>query len=143
MSSLRLEPRQDYIATSSAILITIHANSDNPVCYVMRLDEVRALAGQDKNGGAWWLEPKSYDKDEFRDAWHRLLPEVVEAEEQQAEREGIRRPQAEADCRGCSIATAAKQESRLSRRSIAAWVANKLTGAWWRLAYAKTCGNCR
>lgn len=57
-------------------VITIHANSDNPVCYVLRLDEVRALAGQDKNGGAWWLEPKHYDKPEFRNAWDRLMPAV-------------------------------------------------------------------
>ncbi len=53
-------------------VITIRATTDSPTCYVLRLDEVRALAGQDKNGGARWLEPKHYDKDEFRDAWHRL-----------------------------------------------------------------------
>jgi hypothetical protein len=53
-------------------IITIHANSDNPICYVLRLEEVRALAGQDKNGGKWWLDPKAYDRDEFREAWHRL-----------------------------------------------------------------------
>lgn len=53
-------------------IITIHANSDNPVCYVLRLAEVRALAFQDKSGGAYWLQPTAYDKAEFRDAWHRL-----------------------------------------------------------------------
>lgn len=55
-------------------VITVHANSDNPTCYVLRLDEVRALAAQDKNGGKWWLDPKAYDRDEFREAWHRLTP---------------------------------------------------------------------
>lgn len=55
-------------------IITIHANSDAPVCFILRLEEVLALALQDKNGGAWWLEPKMYDKDEYRDAWHRLTP---------------------------------------------------------------------
>ena len=55
-------------------IITMHANSDTPVCYVLQLDDVRSLASQDKNGGRWWLEPKSYDRDEFREAWHRLLP---------------------------------------------------------------------
>ena len=59
---------------SSWWIITIHANSDNPVCYVLRLDDVRSLATQDKNGGKWWLEPKAYDRDEFREAWHRLAP---------------------------------------------------------------------
>ena len=58
-------------------VITIHANSDSPVCYVLRLEEVRALAGQDKNGGKWWLDPKAYDRDEFREAWHRLNPPVA------------------------------------------------------------------
>lgn len=58
-------------------VITIHANSDSPVCYVLRLEEVRTLAGQDKNGGKWWLDPKAYDRDEFREAWHRLNPPVA------------------------------------------------------------------
>jgi hypothetical protein len=58
-------------------VITIHANSDNPKSYVMRLEEVRALASQDKNGGAWWLEPRGYDRPEFRDAWQRLIPSAV------------------------------------------------------------------
>ncbi len=55
-------------------VITIHANSDSPTCYVLRLDEVRTLASQDKNGGKWWLEPKAYDRDEFRETWHRVAP---------------------------------------------------------------------
>jgi hypothetical protein len=55
-------------------IITIHANSDSPICFVLRLEEVRALAGQDKNGGKWWLDPKAYDREEFREAWHRLDP---------------------------------------------------------------------
>ena len=53
-------------------VIPIHANTDNPVCFIMRLDEVRALASQDRNGGAWWLEPRAYDREAFRNAWGRL-----------------------------------------------------------------------
>ena len=53
-------------------VITIHANSDSPVCYVLHITDVRSLATQDKNGGRWWLEPKAYDRDEFREAWHQL-----------------------------------------------------------------------
>ncbi|MBT3071908.1 hypothetical protein KKP04_13650 [Rhodomicrobium sp. Az07] len=53
-------------------VITINANSDNPICYIMKKDEVRQLASQDKNGGAFWLEPSAYDRDEFREAWHRM-----------------------------------------------------------------------
>ena len=53
-------------------IITILVNSDNPVSYILRLEEVLALAGQDKNGGGYWLDAKSYDRDEFREAWDRL-----------------------------------------------------------------------
>lgn len=53
-------------------IITTFANPDAPVCYILRVDELRAHASQNKNGGKWWLEPKAYDRDEFRDAWHRL-----------------------------------------------------------------------
>ena len=60
-------------------IITIHANSDNPVRYILRCDEVRALAGQDKNGGAWRLDPKSYDREEFREAWDRLAAKATSA----------------------------------------------------------------
>jgi len=58
-------------------IITMLANSDAPVCYLMLLDEVRSLASQDKNGGRWWLEPKDYDREEYRDAWHRLVTSQV------------------------------------------------------------------
>jgi len=58
-------------------IITILANSDSPICYILRLEEVRALAGQDKTGGKWWLDPKVYDRGEFREAWHRLVPPLA------------------------------------------------------------------
>ncbi len=53
-------------------IITVHANSDNPICYVMRLEEVRRLATQDSKHGNYWLIAKSYDRPEFREAWHRI-----------------------------------------------------------------------
>lgn len=53
-------------------VITIHANTDKPICFVMRSDEVRRLASRDRNGGRYWLEPQSYDRDEFREAWERV-----------------------------------------------------------------------
>lgn len=53
-------------------VITVHANSDAPICYIMRLDEVRQLASQDANGGAYWLNPPAYDRDEYREAWARI-----------------------------------------------------------------------
>lgn len=53
-------------------VITINVKTDHPVCYVMTLAEVKARAGQDKNGGAWWLNPPGYDRDEYREAWDRM-----------------------------------------------------------------------
>lgn len=54
-------------------IITVAANSDQPRCYVLTLDEVRRLASRDKGGEQrYWLEARSYDQDEFRDAWHRI-----------------------------------------------------------------------
>lgn len=55
-------------------VITTNANSDAPICFVLHLDEVRRLATQDKNGGKWWLEPKAYDCEAFREAWDRIGP---------------------------------------------------------------------
>lgn len=53
-------------------IITVHANSDSPICYVMRLEEVQRLATQDAKHGNYWLIAKSYDRPEFREAWHRI-----------------------------------------------------------------------
>lgn len=56
-------------------VITINVNSDSPTCYVLKLEEICDLAVQDKtgkNGRKWWLAPKDYVRDEFREAWKRL-----------------------------------------------------------------------
>jgi hypothetical protein len=53
-------------------IITVHANSDSPVCYIMRLEEVQRLATQDSKQGNYWLIARSYDQPEFREAWHRI-----------------------------------------------------------------------
>lgn len=53
-------------------IITMHANADQPVCFIMRREEVRASAQRDLNGGKWWLNPPAFDRDEYRNAWDRL-----------------------------------------------------------------------
>jgi hypothetical protein len=53
-------------------IITVNANSDHPICFVMSVQEVQALASQDANGGAYWLNPPAYDREEFKEAWHRI-----------------------------------------------------------------------
>ncbi|KPP84581.1 MAG: hypothetical protein HLUCCO07_05635 [Rhodobacteraceae bacterium HLUCCO07] len=54
-------------------IITLGADNDDPVCFILTLDEVRELASRDKGKNrAYWLEAKNYDKPEFREAWYRL-----------------------------------------------------------------------
>ena len=53
-------------------VITVRANANDPVCFVMTLAEVRASAKQDRNGGAWWLEPPAYDQPQFKGNWERI-----------------------------------------------------------------------
>jgi hypothetical protein len=53
-------------------VITIHANSDAPVCFVLAREEVRRLASRDANAGAYWLEPAAYARPAFREAWERV-----------------------------------------------------------------------
>jgi hypothetical protein len=55
-------------------VITMGANSDAPVCFILHREEVQQLASQDANGGAFWLNPPAYDRAEFREAWHRMGP---------------------------------------------------------------------
>lgn len=53
-------------------IVTVDANSDHPICYVMKIEEVRELAKQDKNGGKWWLGTRDYARDEFKESWSRI-----------------------------------------------------------------------
>lgn len=54
-------------------VITVNANSDAPICYVLSLDDVKRIAARDKGGQqAFWLETRDYEKDEFREAWGRI-----------------------------------------------------------------------
>mgnify|MGYP004705623301 CR=1 FL=1 len=83
-------------------IFTVNANSPEPICYVLTLPEVRALARQDKNGGAWWLPAKAYDSEKFKEAWNRLATTHPNAPASQKHhitvvkeseiRNGVRRP---------------------------------------------------
>jgi hypothetical protein len=59
-------------------IITIRAKTDSPVCFILSLDEVKALCQHSdpaKSRTATvsiWLAPSAYDRPEFREAWHRL-----------------------------------------------------------------------
>lgn len=59
-------------------IITINAKTDIPICFILSLDEVKALSSasdprRSKMGTiSHWLQPRAYDQPQFRDAWHRL-----------------------------------------------------------------------
>lgn len=46
----------------------------SPECYILRPDEVRRLAHRGEREGrvSYWLQPREYEKDEFKDAWGRI-----------------------------------------------------------------------
>lgn len=56
-------------------IITVNANSEAPTSYVLTIDEVRQAAHHGvatANPAQFWLQPKGYDRAEFREAWDRL-----------------------------------------------------------------------
>lgn len=51
--------------------------TDKPECFILTPAEVNKLAHHTKanksiNGRSFWLQPKAYDKDEFREKWERI-----------------------------------------------------------------------
>jgi hypothetical protein len=57
-------------------IIVNNASSDRPSTFIMFPEEVkeRAHRGEKEGRISYWLEPRDYDRDEFREAWHRLQP---------------------------------------------------------------------
>ena len=56
-------------------IITLNASTDNPSCYILTLDEVKANAARNTNRAgsvSYWLPSKSFMKDIYRDAWQQL-----------------------------------------------------------------------
>lgn len=59
-------------------VITILAKEDQPVCFILTMQEVKDLchrspAEKNANGRpSHWLQPNHYDQPHFREAWHRL-----------------------------------------------------------------------
>jgi hypothetical protein len=56
-------------------VITINANTSSPTCYVMTWDEVKRAAHRGVNAQgkvSFWLQPKSYALDCYKEAWGRL-----------------------------------------------------------------------
>lgn len=55
-------------------VIVTKAATSNPVVFIMTPEEVRANAHEGNKDGklSYWLQPTRYDRDEFREAWHRI-----------------------------------------------------------------------
>ncbi len=68
-------------------IITINAKKDNPVCFILTLDEVKHLCfhsdpAKSKTGmQSYWLQPAKYDQPQFKEAWERLNPNNLEIAE--------------------------------------------------------------
>jgi hypothetical protein len=55
-------------------IIVTNAGTPNPVCFIMKPIEVTQLAHRGEKEGriSYWLQPKHYDTDQFREAWDRI-----------------------------------------------------------------------
>jgi hypothetical protein len=55
-------------------IIVTNAGTANPICFIMKPDEVKRLAhrGEKDERISYWLQPNQYDNDRFREAWDRI-----------------------------------------------------------------------
>lgn len=56
------------------LIICRNVASERPECFVLTPDEVRHLAFRGEKGGkvSFWLQPKDYAVEKFREAWSRV-----------------------------------------------------------------------
>ena len=60
-------------------IVTLNANSDEPSCFILNLDEVKAnaVSNTNKEGKvSYWLPSRFFMNDIYKDAWHRLDAET-------------------------------------------------------------------
>jgi hypothetical protein len=71
------------------IIVTRVAKPGDPVCFIMRPDEVQRLAhGGEKDGRiSYWLQANKYYTDDFREKWDRMGRGDCELSEQIAKEE--------------------------------------------------------
>lgn len=73
------------------VVVCRHVIRESPECFVLTRREVRRLAHRGKKNGKvrFWLQPRDYGTDEFREKWERIglgLSAEFVAEETDAER---------------------------------------------------------
>lgn len=61
--------------------IVVNRISQSPTAHVMQPAEVAALAHRGEKEGriSYWLQPRSYEQETFREAWHRIGRGDIEA----------------------------------------------------------------
>jgi hypothetical protein len=69
--SLRATPDNflaDYLVVCSKVI------EDNPECFILTQEEVRKLANRNEKDEkvSYWLEPRDYDAEQFREKWDRI-----------------------------------------------------------------------
>jgi hypothetical protein len=60
--------------TADFVIICRHVTRDQPECFVLTPAEVRRLAHRGEKDGkvSFWLQPRDYEKEAYRDKWHRV-----------------------------------------------------------------------
>ena len=58
----------DYLVVCNKVI------EDNPKCFILTQEEVRELANRNEKDGkvSYWLEPRDYDAERFREKWDRM-----------------------------------------------------------------------
>jgi hypothetical protein len=62
----------DYLVVCSKVI------EDNPECFILTQEEVRRLANRNEKDGkvSYWLEPRDYVSERFREKWGRICSNV-------------------------------------------------------------------
>ena len=55
-------------------IIVNNAASESPACFILLPHEIRAMAHRGEKDGkvSYWLQPKSYDSEAFKERWDRI-----------------------------------------------------------------------
>lgn len=60
--------------TAEFVIVCRHVTRDQPECFVLTPAEVRRLASRQEKAGnvSYWLSPRHYEAEKFREKWHRV-----------------------------------------------------------------------
>lgn len=69
-----LNNKLDHLFANFVIVCVIREEPEKPECFVLTPEEVRRLAHRGEKDGrvSFWLQPRAYRTDEFREKWERI-----------------------------------------------------------------------